>query len=146
VLECTPEFLRDRKFEKLLDEKKIKWRRVGEDETREKMEERGEDVDKYKSLALGAATDQPLLVTYQFTATREQVSGILAQLESRALGRARATERLDRQSNSESSLPPLSRADLADDKASSFTITLVAPATPSPPAAPAAAPPADESP
>jgi len=142
VVECTPQFLRDRKFEKLLDEKKIKWRRVADVEAREKKAERGADVDKYKSFAVGGAMEQPLRVTYQFTATQEQVSGILAQVESSDPGRAGAGEKLDLQSNNESPLPAQSPAYLADGKTSGFTITLVAPATASGPAAP----PANESP
>jgi Putative zinc-finger len=146
VVECTPQFLRDRKFEKLLDEKKIKWRRVGDVEAREKKAERGADVDKYKSSALGGATDQPLRVTYQFTATREQVGRILAQLARSVPGRAGAGERLERASEYENTLPVQSAAELADGEATGFTITLVAPATASGPAAGAAAPPANESP
>ncbi|KKK72010.1 hypothetical protein LCGC14_2908180, partial [marine sediment metagenome] len=84
-----------------------------ENKTREKNAERGEVVDKIESFAIRAAMDQPLRVTYQFTATQEQVNGILAQLGSSVRRRAGATERFLAQSDRDSPLPPQSVAGLA---------------------------------
>ena len=137
--------MRDKKFEKLLDAKKIKWRRVAENKTREKNAERGEVVDKIESFAIRAAMDQPLRVTYQFTATQEQVNGILDQLESSVRRRAGVRYKLFAQSDSADSdnrVLSQSLAGIAGGKASGFTITLVAAAAVSSPAAQ----PADESP
>ena len=87
VIQCTAQYLRAGTFEKLLDEKKIKWRRVAQNESRDKKAEAdsAEPAKRRDDLAYRVAKGQTLRATYVVDASEEQVDEILGELEKGAL-------------------------------------------------------------
>lgn len=131
LIECTPQYLRAGTFEKLLDEKKIKWRRVAQNESRDKKTEAdsAEPAKGQDDLAYNFAKGQTLRATYVVDASEEQIDEILGELEKDARHIAGAQYEYLRAV--ELGLPAR-RQSLVAGKGGGVTITLVAPAPASP--------------
>ncbi|MEX0675489.1 MAG: zf-HC2 domain-containing protein [Pirellulales bacterium] len=141
VLECTPQYLRAGTFEKLLDEKKIKWRHVAGNESRDKKAAADSDVaaQQVDALSLKIAREQPLRATYVVDASKEQVDEILLELETSVRRIVGAKDEYSLQA--EVGRQP-KRELFANGRVGGVVITLVAPPQPSS----GAAAPADKEP
>jgi hypothetical protein len=131
--ECSPKYMSDRTFEKLLDEKKVMWRRVADEAAKGSRDvaplDRSQAVEGY---ALKTTKDAPLRATYIVDAPAERLNEIVAELKKSAKRVDAAAEPRSGQLRVES----LARRHLesAVDRAPhSVIITLFCPAESSPP-------------
>lgn len=154
VLECTPEFLRNKEFEKLLDEKKIAWRRVDPAATRGERKAETEALGRSQLFAQSAQQLPPGSVTYIIGGTPEQVKQALNFSDGSARWLVEADAR-DRKSDQDRADPSqLAEQDALSSQSAAralgrkssvgCTVTLIAPLKQ--PAAPAPAEPADTKP
>ncbi|MEX0978879.1 MAG: hypothetical protein WDZ48_08515, partial [Pirellulales bacterium] len=128
VIHVSPEYLQDKSFEKLLDEKKLKWERVDEKESRDDAT----PSDAEKRLEADAfALSKVASARYAVELPEDRVYEILGSLGKKARQLGRANDELARDTAAK-------RKALSADASRRVFITLVAPAQPAPPAAPPA--------
>ena len=132
VFDVSPEYLHAKSFEKLLDEKKIKWERVDAKKSRDDAPP--SDAEKLLGDEAFAVSKAPS-AHYAVELPEDRLEEILGQLGKKARQLSRANDELDRDTAAK-------RKALSADATRRVYFLLVAPARPAPPAAPPA--PADK--
>ena len=83
--ECSPKYMTDRTFEKLLDEKKVMWRRVADEAAQGSRDAVAQDRPLSAELHdMKKAKDAPRHAAYVVDAPQDNLNEILAELEKDA--------------------------------------------------------------